>query len=692
MAGLLETPVTAIHGVAGKRAAMLARLGITTWYDLVTWYPRDFEDWSSDLTIAELTDGQEQSFVAVFSGKVQTHRKGRLTILRCIFRDQTGAIRAVWFNQPWIPDRLFSGESYRLFGKVKRSAGQFTIQSPAFEPAKPDSIGQLRPIYPLTEGLTQGVLRSLIQPLLPKVISHLPEPLPDWIRRDYHLCAIDFAMSRIHQPSSLDEADLCRTRLVFEELFLLQTGLFLLRRARQNSQAALPVLPDATIEGQVKHVEATLPFQLTAAQQGALADIRRDLRRDLPMNRLVQGDVGSGKTVVAALAMLETSLCGYQAVLMAPTAILATQHAQTLARLLAPSGETIALLTGATPVAERKRILAGLENGSIRLLVGTHAVIEDKVTFNNLALTITDEQHRFGVRQRFRLNRTEDSRSLSPHVLVMSATPIPRTLALILYGDLDMSVIDQLPTGREPIATYTARTGDRGRVEDLVRRQIQAGRQAYVVCPMIEEQASLDLESAIQTYNRLAQTVFPDLSVGLLHGGLKPAAKDAVMADFAAGQIQVLVSTTVIEVGVDNPNATLMIIENAERFGLSQLHQLRGRIGRGSHKSYCILMSDSDDDLARQRLRTLCQTTDGFEIARKDLELRGPGDFFGTRQHGLPALRLANLYRDRELLQKAQEAARTLFDRDPDLARDEHQGLVRAIERHFGSALPHVQL
>ncbi|MCD8499518.1 MAG: ATP-dependent DNA helicase RecG [Clostridiales bacterium] len=454
----------------------------------------------------------------------------------------------------------------------------------------------------------------------------------------------------------------------------------------------MPVLPDATIEGQVKHVEATLPFQLTAAQQGALADIRRDLRRDLPMNRLVQGDVGSGKTVVAALAMLETSLCGYQAVLMAPTAILATQHAQTLARLLAPSGETIALLTGATPVAERKRILAGLENGSIRLLVGTHAVIEDKVSFNNLALTITDEQHRFGVRQRFRLNRTEDSRSLSPHVLVMSATPIPRTLALILYGDLDMSVIDQLPTGREPIATYTARTGDRGRVEDLVRRQIQAGRQAYVVCPMIEEQASLDLESAIQTYNRLAQTVFPDLSVGLLHGGLKPAAKDAVMADFAAGQIQILVSTTVIEVGVDNPNATLMIIENAERFGLSQLHQLRGRIGRGSHKSYCILMSDSDDDLARQRLRTLCQTTDGFEIARKDLELRGPGDFFGTRQHGLPALRLANLYRDRELLQKAQEAARTLFDRDPDLTRDEHQGLVRAIERHFGSALPHVQL
>lgn len=692
MAGLLETPVTTLHGVAGKRAAMLARLGIATWYDLVTWYPRDFEDWSTDLAITQLEDGKEQSFVATFSGKIQTHRKGRLTILRGVFRDQTGAIRAVWFNQPWISDRLVSGETYRLFGKVLRNAGQFTIQSPAFEPAEPDSTGKLRPIYPLTEGLSQGILRSLILPLLPKVISHLPEPLPDWIRRDYHLCAIDFALSRIHQPSSHDEAQLCRERLVFEELFLLQTGLFLLRRARQNSQNALPVLPDAAIQGQVKHVEDSLPFQLTTAQLKALADIRQDLRRDLPMNRLVQGDVGSGKTVVAALAMLETSLCGYQAVLMAPTAILATQHAQTLARLLAHSGEPIALLTGATPTAERKRILAGLANGSIRLLVGTHAVIEDKVTFCNLALTVTDEQHRFGVKQRFRLNRNEEARSLSPHVLVMSATPIPRTLALILYGDLDMTVIDQLPMGREPIATYTARTGDRGRVEDLVRRQTENGRQAYVVCPMIEEQASLDLESVIQTYNRLAQEVFPDLAVGLLHGGLKPAAKDAVMADFAVGNIQILVSTTVIEVGVDNPNATLMIIENAERFGLSQLHQLRGRIGRGPYKSYCILMSDSDEDLARQRLRTLCQTTDGFEIARKDLELRGPGDFFGTRQHGLPALHLANLYRDRELLGKAQAAAQTLFQRDPDLALAEHQGLVRAIESHFGSALPHVQL
>jgi len=692
MAGLLETPVTAIHGVAGKRAALLARLGIMTWYDLVSWYPRDFEDWSQDLKISQLEDGKEQSFVATFHGKLQSHRKGRLTILRGVFRDESGAIRAVWFNQPWLADRLVSGQSYRLFGKVKRDGGQFAIQSPAFETAEPDSSGRIRPIYPLTEGLSQGILRSLIVPLLPKVISHLPESLPDWIRRDYHLCAIDFALSRIHQPSSLDEAALCRERLAFEELFLLQTGLFLLRRARQNSQAAWPVDPTPEALAAVSQVEASLPFQLTSAQQGALADIRRDLRRDQPMNRLVQGDVGSGKTVVAALAMLETCLSGSQAVLMAPTAILAAQHARTLAQLLAASGQPVALLTGATPAAERKRILAGIADGSIRLLVGTHAVIEDKVRFQRLALTITDEQHRFGVRQRFRLNRNQEERSIVPHVLVMSATPIPRTLALILYGDLDMSVIDQLPSGREPIATYTARSGDRSRVEDLVRRQILAGRQAYVVCPMIEEQASLDLESAIATYNRLAQEVYPDLGVGLLHGALKPVAKDAVMADFSSGKIQILVSTTVIEVGVDNPNATLMIIENAERFGLSQLHQLRGRIGRGSHKSYCILMSDTDEELARQRLRTLCQTTDGFEIARKDLELRGPGDFFGTRQHGLPALRLANLYRDRELLDKAQAAAQTLFARDPDLQLPEHQGLVRAIERQFGAALPQIQL
>lgn len=695
MPELLDSPVTALTGVAGKRAALLHRLGIATWRDLITWYPRDFEDWSTTLPISELTDGDVQTVVATLSGRVQTHRKGRITVLRATFRDESAAIAAVWFNQPWIAERLVAGQVYRLYGRIKRRDGQFTIQSPALEPEEIGQSGKIRPIYPLTEGLTQGVLRGLILPLLPKVIGSLRDPLPAWVRRKHQLCAFDFAIARIHQPGSLEEAEICRQRLVFEELFLLQASLFLLRRSRQSSLVGRPIHLDDPQAHQFAVVVKALPFQLTAAQNTALAAIREDLAADRPMNRLVQGDVGSGKTVVAALAMLLASLTGHQAVMMAPTAILANQHHQTLQKLLAASGEPIALLTGATPAAQRRKTLAALQDGSIRLLVGTHAVIEDRVELPDLALTITDEQHRFGVGQRVRLtqNRAQpEDKPILPHVLVMSATPIPRTLALILYGDLDMTLIDQMPAGRQPIATYTARPTDRPRLERLIRREIASGRQVYVVCPMIDTQESLDLESAVSTYNRLAQDVFPDLSVGLLHGGLKPAAKDQIMTDFLAGKLSILVSTTVIEVGVDNPNATLMVVENAERFGLSQLHQLRGRIGRGAHQSYCVLMSDSDETLARERLRTLCQTTDGLAIAQKDLELRGPGDFFGTRQHGLPQLRLANLYRDRDILAAAQETASELFARDPDLNEPEHQQLARYLAHHFGDLFRPVQL
>lgn len=692
MADLLDTPVTALSGVAGKRAALLKKLGITTWLDLLTWYPRAFEDWATELSIDQLQDGLDQTFTATLQGKVQTHRKGRLTITRAVFRDQSAAIRAVWFNQPWVADRLKPDLTYRLFGRIKRRDGEFSIQSPALEVVENDSPGKIRPIYPTTEGLSQGVLRGLILPLLPKVMSAIPEPLPHWVRKQHQLCAVDYAISRIHQPESLEEVDIARRRLVFEELFLLQAGLFLLRRARQNSQIGIPVDLPPEIRQQADQIEAQLPFRLTPAQQKALDAIRRDLATDRPMNRLIQGDVGSGKTAVAALAMLEVALAGYQAVMMAPTSILAAQHQQTLQKLLAGSGQSVALLTGATPAAQRRELLKGLQDNTIRLLVGTHAVIEDKVELPRLALTITDEQHRFGVRQRLRLTRTEQERTLTPHVLVMSATPIPRTLGLILYGDLDMTLIDQLPAGREPIQTYTARTSDRSRVEALIRRQVAEGRQIYVVCPMIEEQETSDLESAVRTYNRLAQEVFPDLTVGLLHGGLKAPAKEQVMQAFLAGDIAILVSTTVIEVGVDNPNASLMLIENAERFGLAQLHQLRGRIGRGPYRSICILQSDSDDDLARERLRTLCQTTDGFQIAQKDLELRGPGDFFGTRQHGLPDLHLANLYRDRDLLATAQATAEELFARDPDLQEPEHLAMARALIRRFGATFSQIQL
>jgi len=687
---IFSQPVTALPGVAGRRAALLRRLGIATWYDLLSWFPRDFEDWSDLTPIRDLADGKDQAFLARVARKPATQRKGRLSMVRTVLRDDACAISAIWFNQTWIADKLQPDQWYVFRGRIKRKGTTFSVQNPAFEPCDPQDPGQrgIRPVYPLTEGLSQGIMRQLIQAVLPRLIGHLPEPLPVWVRREHKLCAVDFAYSRIHQPANWEEAAICRRRLAFEELFLLQAGLFLLRHQRQHENSGQPCRLSETARLKLTQVISKLPFKLTEAQHQTWLEIQSDLGSQRPMNRLVQGDVGSGKTVVAALAMLHCVLCGAQAALMAPTAILARQHHASLSRLLQASGEPVGLLTGATSTRERQQILNDLKSGQLGLLVGTHALIEEKVIFNNLALAVTDEQHRFGVRQRVRLARGENGNSqdkpIVPHTLVMSATPIPRTLALILYGDLDISVINQLPAGRQPIKTYTAASPDRPRVENLMRRQAEMGRQVYVVCPMIEENAETDLESAVSTFNRLAQDVFPDLRLGLLHGSLKATAKDEVMDRFLSGEIQILVSTTVIEVGVDNPNATLMIVENAERFGLAQLHQLRGRIGRGAHQSICILMSDSEDDKARERLRTLCHAADGFTVAEKDLELRGPGDFFGTRQHGLPALRLANLYSDRDLLKEVQNCLETLFTRDPLLEQPENQNIRQTLQARYG--------
>lgn len=706
-------PVKTLPGVAARRASQLDRLGVTTWFDLLCWFPRDYEDWSTCLKLAELCDGQDQTFVAAVSRKPGLNRRGRLSVLRTVLRDDQQAIAAVWFNQPWLADKLTVGSQYRFHGRIQRDGRTFQVLNPSFEPLADDAAtaeAAYRPIYSLTGGLTQGVMRSLVRMVLEQLTGTLPEPLPAWLRRTCRLCAVDFAYSRIHQPADMHEVAICRRRIGFEELFLLRTGLWLLRRHRRQTAAAWPLCPDRQADLTIGHFLEQLPFTLTDAQKKAWQEIRSDLETDKPMSRLLQGDVGSGKTVVAALAMLQCALCGAQAVLMAPTAVLARQHYQTLSQLLAGSGFTPALLTGATPAGERKKLLADLAEGRLSVVVGTHALIEEQVCFRKLGLAITDEQHRFGVRQRRRLggkaqqadypagaaagrvdaetcpeDATAADPQKEPHILVMSATPIPRSLALVLYGDMDLSLIDSLPAGRTPVATYTAAGRDRPRIEQLMRRFVREGRQVYVVCPMIEEQAELDLESAVSTYNHLAQTVFPDLSVGLLHGGLRQTVKDAVMDDFMQGKIQVLVSTTVIEVGVDNANAALMVIENAERFGLAQLHQLRGRIGRGHHRSICILISDADDDLARKRLRAICHSADGFAVAEQDLQLRGPGDFFGTRQHGLPPLRIANLYRDRELMQEVQEALETLIRNDPDLQDPEHSRMRRIIIDRYPS-------
>jgi len=748
--GLFDTPVTVLRGVSGKRAATLARLSLVTLFDLITHFPRAYEDWSDLKTISQLTEGEDAVFVARVARQPSLMRKGRLSVLRTVLRDETAAVKAVWFNQPYLAEQLQKDAVYVFRGRIRRKGLDTSVQNPSFEKEQPEADKpQIRPVYRLTTGLSQGVIRGLVDQSLRLLVGHLPEPLPDDLRRAHQLCAVDFAYSRIHHPASIEEAEICRRRLAFEEMFLIQAGLRLLRRRSALSATACPILLTPDTQLQFDQVVDQLPFTLTRAQQKAVQEVLGDLSRPVPMNRLVQGDVGSGKTVVAALALLATALAGLQGVLMAPTAILAEQHARTLSQFLGSTGIEIALLTGATKAAERKRILAGLQDGSIRILVGTHAVIEDRVQFKQLALAVTDEQHRFGVRQRTLLavsapadtvrsappdtvqsTSPDTVRSAPPasaHVLVMSATPIPRTLALILYGDLDLSIINEKPAGRQPIKTYTATSRDRERLDHLIRREVSAGRKVFVVCPQIEESEMTDedpgtpsvknqvgspdgpasasrpastsnpaspngLMSAEAAYARLHDRSMPDLPIGLIHGDMKAKEKQQIMEAFTRGEIRVLVATTVIEVGVDQPEATLMIIENAERFGLSQLHQLRGRIGRGSHPSICVLVSDCEGGIARERLRTLCHHDDGFLLAEKDLELRGPGDFFGTRQHGIPDFHAANLYQDTRLLKEVQESLDRLLDQDPDLSAPPNRRIVTALQARYRDVFPNIGL
>ena len=697
-------PVEKLPQVASRRAALLHKLDIYTVYDLVSYFPRSYENWSNILPIDSLKDGEYGSFMAVVRQKPALQRKGRLSILRAVLADGSGTIRAVWFNQPYLQNRLEKGESYFFRGKIRRDGRNFDVTNPAFEPDRAEEIHLIRPFYPLTKGLRQGVLRQLIAQALPEALPHIREPLPAVIRRDEKLCSAGFAYEKIHCPASDEELEIARARLVYEELFLVQGGLRWMKMSSRKEEHSFPVQLTGQQKLTLKAVLARLPFSLTDDQRNVCADILKDLGREIPMNRLVQGDVGSGKTMVAAVSILACALCGRQSVFMAPTSILAAQHYQKLSDFLLGTGITAAILLGSTPPAEKRRIREQLKSGEILVLVGTHAVLSDKIEFASLALTVTDEQHRFGVRQRagfFGKGR------IMPHTLVMSATPIPRTLALILYGDLDISVIRKIPAGRVPIETYTASSSDEDRLYGIVARQIEQGRQTYFVCPVIEprdndeipagdedaeESSGGGLISAVELYEHFSLSVFPQYRVGLLHGGLKAAEKEAVMERFVSGEIQVLISTTVVEVGVDNPNASLMVIENADRFGLSQLHQLRGRIGRGPYRSVCILKSDKMEGLAQKRLQTLCSTTDGFLIAEKDLELRGPGDFFGTRQHGIPALRIANLYRDADVLSRVSMALDRLFEDDPFLEKPHSQNLIAAFLQRFGSEINHPAL
>lgn len=669
----LFSPVTDLRGVGPARAAALQRLGIFTLYDLLAYFPRDYEDRTNPVEIAQLQPGVPACFEALVVSQPVLRRigKGR-DVTNLTVADETGKLTLHYFNQPYIKTQLHYGQSYYFYGTLLEHGMQ--MANPAFEESgRPGTVtNRLLPVYPLTAGLSNRTLCACIRQAF-SAAGALPELLPETVREQYGLCGVTEAYTAVHAPESWEALQSARKRLVFEEFFIFSAGLAVLRASRTE----LHTIPYDT--ACMDAFFRALPFRLTGAQSGAIDQILRDLSSGHVMNRLVQGDVGSGKTMVAAAACFCAVKNGKQAAFMAPTEILAEQHEKTLSALLGPLGVHVLLLTGAKTPAQKRAAREKIASGESQLIVGTHALISTGVEFHALGLVVADEQHRFGVAQRTRLTEKGDA----PHLLVMSATPIPRTLALIAYGDLDVSVIAELPPGRRPVETFLVSEALRERLNGFIRKQCAGGHQVYVVCPAVEDGEENTMKSAEGWAQTLRDETFPELRVGLVHGRMKSAEKDAALSAFRAGDYDILVATTVVEVGVDVPNATLMVIENAERFGLSQLHQLRGRVGRGSAQSYCVLVSGTKNKETKKRLQALCKTTDGFKIAEQDLALRGPGDFFGSRQHGLPLLKVASLQMDLETLRDAQQAAAAVIQTADSLNAPELAPLKARVEALF---------
>ena len=708
----LEIGIRYIKGVGETREKLMFKLGIHTLRDLVGYFPRAYEDRTIVKSIDELIIGETVCVraMAAATPRLSRIRKG-LDLVKLRAVDETGSLEITFFNQAYIKDNIKQGETYIFYGKVTGSLLRPEMSNPLFErykehkgtvllcsgenteepsPCVPGSItGRIIPIYSLTAGISQKMVMTAVRSGLDKCADTLPDVLPESIVREHELCRARYAYENVHFPADFKELEIARKRLIFEELFVLATAMKVMREKRVEKAGRSLKLPDFNT------FFDAFPFKPTGAQIRAINEAAKDMASDKPMNRLIQGDVGSGKTLIAAACCWMTWLAGYQSAFMAPTEILAKQHHQSLSELLEPLGMKVGLLTGSMTAKGKRETYAKLTDGEIDLIIGTHALISEGVQFKDLALVITDEQHRFGVNQRSLLTEKGDS----PHVLVMSATPIPRTLALIIYGDLDVSIVDEMPPGRQEIETHIVDERHRKRAYGFVEKLVNEGRQVYIICPMVEDDddetgggagdssASYDLKSVKKYYETLSKDIFPNLRIELVHGKMPAKKKDAAMKAFASGEADILVATTVVEVGVDVPNAALIIIENADRFGLSQLHQLRGRVGRGKHESYCILFRTSGagtgSEVSRERLEVMKSTNDGFKIAEEDLKLRGPGDFFGSRQHGLPQMHIANFATDMLVLNQAQKAAENLLRTDPELTAPENRKLAEQIARLF---------